>query len=618
MRLATARTRRAAQGLSREWRRGGRLRRLAMVNYLVLGVALLCAIAATFSLVPATASSSTLAGLPVPSGQLPAVKSAALSCPQLSPPRLAAQLMTASKFNPRATTAGGGSGVAGLTLAQWKQWVPAPGDARSDVSANIVALAHDVCDLAGQVLAASVPGDQWRLALAAFHSGLAAVTAAHGIPPGAVAYVNAVVAYASWYAQQPQFGGHGVATPAPASPAATPAAPAARATPSTTPGVPAAPAVTPAADTAGSWRLTWSDEFSGPAGQAPSASNWSYDLGGSGWSNSELEDYTSSTANAAVNGHGQLAITARQEDPPGSSCWYGPCRYTSARLVTLGHFSQAYGQISARIKLPSGQGIWPSFWALGDNFAITGSHQTGQMNILSFLGSKPGTVNGGLIGPGYKEQSADTLSSGTFAGAYHTFTADWYPDHVSFFVDGHLYGSQYRRQAGAGWVFDHPFFLILNLAVGGTQPGSPGASTTFPQQMLVDWVRVYQAAPPAVSAAGAITGLAGQCVEASSSGAVQLDGCNGSTAQRWTVGTDGTIRAQGQCLAVAGSANGTAAKLSACNGTAAQAWAAQTNGQLANVQSGSCLDATKDSSADLTPLQIWACGGTANQLWKLP
>jgi beta-glucanase (GH16 family) len=618
MRLATARIRGTAQGLSRAWRHGGRLGRLVMVIYLVLALAILCAIVATFSLVPATASSSALAGLPVPPGQLPAVKSAAMSCPELNPPRVAAQLMTASKFNPHATAAGGGSGVAGLTLAQWKQWIPAPGDARSNVSANIVALAHDVCDLAGQVFAAGVPGDQWRLALAAFHSGIAAVTAARGIPAGAVAYVNTVVAYASWYAQQPQFGGHGVATPATASPATTPAAPAARAAPSTTPGAPAGPSAAGAADPAGGWRLTWSDEFSGPAGQAPSASNWSDDLGGGGWGNSELEDYTSSTANAAVNGHGQLAITARQEDPPGSSCWSGPCRYTSARLVTLGHFSQAYGQISARIKLPSGQGIWPSFWALGDNFATAGSHGAGQMNILSFLGSKPATVNGGLIGPGYKESSADTLSSGTFADAYHTFTVDWYPDHISFFVDGHLYDSQYRRQAGAGWVFDHPFFLILNLAVGGTQPGSPSASTAFPQQMLVDWVRVYQAGPPTVSAEGAITGLAGHCVEASASGAVQLDGCNSSTAQTWTVGTDGTIRAGGQCLAVAGSANGAAAKLSACTGTAAQAWQAQTNGQLVNVQSGSCLDAPKNSSANLAPLQIWACGGTANQLWTLP
>jgi beta-glucanase (GH16 family) len=612
MRLATARMRRTAQGLGRAWRHGGRLGRLAMVIYLALGLAILCAIVAAFSLVPATASSATLAGLPVPAGQLPAVKSAATSCPELSPPRVAAQLMTASKFNPRATTAGGGSGVAGLTLAQWRQWVPAPGDARSNVSANIVALAHDVCDLAGQVFVAGVPGDQWRLALAAFHSGIAAVAAAHGIPAGAVAYVNTVVAYASWYARQPQFGGPGVAAPAPASPRATPTAtPAA----SKTPGQ---PAVAPAVDPAGGWRLTWSDEFNGPAGHAPDASKWSDDLGGTGWGNSELEDYTSSTANAAVNGHGQLAITARQEDPPGSSCWYGPCRYTSARLVTLGHFSQAFGQISARVKLPSGQGLWPSFWALGDNFAAAGSHQAGQMNILSFLGSKPGTVNAGLIGPGYKELSADTLSSGTFADGYHTFTADWYPDHISFFVDGHLYDSQFRSQAGAGWVFDHPFFLILNLAVGGTQPGSPSASTAFPQQMLVDWVRVYQAGPPAAAAAGAITGLAGQCVEASAAGAVQLDGCNGSSAQRWTVGTDGTIRAQGQCLAVAGSASGTGAKLSACTGTAAQAWQAQTNGQLVNVQSGSCLDATKDSSADLTPLEIWACGGTANQLWTLP
>jgi beta-glucanase (GH16 family) len=612
MRLARARTRRAAQGVSRTWRHGGRLGRLALVNYVVLGVAMLCAVVATLSLAPATASTSPLVGLPVPPGQLQAVKSAALSCPTLSPPRLAAQLMTASKFNPRATTAGGGFGVAGLTLAQWQQWIPEPGDARTNVSANIVALAHDMCDLSGRVWAAGLPGDRWRLALAAFHSGITAVLAAHGIAAGAVNYVNTVAAYASFYARQPQFGGAGTAAPAPASPTAAPAAP-------KTPGKPAAaPSPAPAADPAGGWRLTWSDEFNGPAGSPPDASKWSHDLGGSGWGNSELEDYTGSTANAAVNGHGQLVITARQDDPAGSSCWYGACRYTSARLVTLGHFSQAYGQISARIKLPSGQGIWPSFWALGDNFATAGWPQSGQLSILSFLGSKPATVQGGLIGPSYNMWSADTLSGGSFADADHTFTVDWYPDHISFFVDGHLYDSQYRTQAGAGWVFDHPFFLILNLAVGGTEPGSPDASTTFPQQMLVDWVRVYRAGPPKAAATGKITGLAGRCVDASLSGAVQLDGCNGSTAQAWTVGTDATIRAQGRCLDAAGSANGTAAQLSACNGTTAQAWAAETDGQLVNLQSGRCLDATNGSSADLTPLQVLDCGGGPNQLWTLP
>jgi beta-glucanase (GH16 family) len=617
MRLAVAaRSRRFARGVTGAWRDGGRLGRATVVKGAVLGLAVVCGAVALFSLVPAAAgSTAALAGLPVPAGQLPAVTSAARSCPALTGPRLAAQLMTASKFNPAATTAGGGSGVAGLTAAQWQEWDPAPGDSRSDVSANITALAHDVCDLVGQARTAGIPGDLWRSALAAFHSGIAAVVAAHGIPAAALSYVNTVASYAAWYARQPQFGG----TPAPKPASKAPASPAAAPAAATTPSTPAAGASAgPAAGPADGWRLTWSDEFSGPAGSAPNASNWSHDLGGTGWGNSELEDYTSSTANAALDGTGQLVITARQADPAGSSCWYGACRYTSARLTTLGHFSQAYGQISARIKLPAGQGIWPSFWALGDNFATTGWPQSGQMNILSFRGGTPGTVHGGLVGPGYNAETTDTLSSGTFAGAYHTFTADWYPDHISLFVDGHLYDTQYKAKVGAGWVFDHPFFLILNLAVGGKEPGNPTAATTFPQQMLIDWVRVSQAGPPTAAATGPLTGVAGQCAEASTSGAAQLASCGQSAAQTWTAGTDGTIRAQGKCLNATAAASGSPATLAACNGTAAQAWQAETDGELVNTQTGGCLDTAADSSASQTPLQTGDCQGSPSQLWTLP
>ena len=360
----------------------------------------------------------------------------------------------------------------------------------------------------------------------------------------------------------------------------------------------------------------WSDEFNGPGGTAPDPARWGHDTGGSGWGNSELEYYTNDTANAALDGHGDLAITARTAGAPGLSCWYGACRYTSARLITLGRFTRAYGRISARIKLPAGPGLWPSFWALGANIATAGWPKSGQLVVANSIG-KPATVSAGLDGPGYNAWSSDTLTSGTFAGAFHTFTADWYPDHVSFFADGHPYGGKYRAQAGPGWVFDHPFFLLLNLAVGGSQPGSPGAATTFPQQMLVDWVRVYQAGPPRAAATGPITGPAGQCaeVDGAGDGAVQLGGCTGSAAQTWTVGPDGTLRTLGGCLGVTAAANGTRPQLSACDATAAQVWQAQTNGQLVNPATGKCLDAT---SANPAPLRIWDCWGSANQLWTLP
>jgi beta-glucanase (GH16 family) len=625
MRLATAWSRRTGTG-SQPARRGGGFRQRVTARQLVLCLALLSAVAAGLGVVPALAGTgSSAAGLAVPARLLPTIRSAARSCPPLTPPRLAAQVMEASKFNPRATTSDGGSGVAGLTAAQWQTWIPAPGAARSDAAANILALAHDDCNLAGEVRAAGVAGNQWQLALAAFHSGVLAVTTLHAIPSSAVRYVDTVATYAAWYAQQTQFGGPG--EPAAASPSAS-ATPQQSTTPSPAPSASpsASPSSSPSSAAASNsaqaspinWSMTWSDNFSGAAGSPPDPSKWSYDVGGSGWGNKELEYYTTSTANAALNGQGQLVITARQGAPAGSSCWYGTCRYSSARLTTLGHFSQEYGQISARIKLPRGQGVWPSFWALGDNFSSVGWPQSGQVNIMSHLGSEPATVSGGLIGPSYNAWSSDSLTSGTFAGGYHTFTVDWYPDHVSFLVDGHIYDTQYRAYARGGWVFDHPFFLILNLAIGGQEAGSPNASTTFPQRMLVDWVRAYKPALPQAAATGAITGTAGTCAEAGNGGAVQIDQCSGSVAQTWTVGTDGTVRNQGQCLAVTSSASGTSAQLAACDGSAGQDWQAQTNGQLVNLMSRQCLEAANFSSANLTPLQIGDCAGTPNQQWAVP
>jgi len=233
MKLATAGRHRITGQVTRWWGYGGWRGRLRVAS-LALGAVSLCA-AVTGATVTAAAGvtgapvPAVLTGLPVPADQLQAINTAAASCPELTAPRLAAQVMEASGFNPDATTAGGGSGVAGLTAAQWQQWVPAPGAARTDVTANILALAHDICDLAGHVRAAAVPGDLWRLALAAFHVGLPAVIAADGIPADAAGYVSTVAAYAAWYAQQPQFGGTGAATPTPmpttsatASPSATP------------------------------------------------------------------------------------------------------------------------------------------------------------------------------------------------------------------------------------------------------------------------------------------------------------------------------------------------------------------------------------------------------------
>jgi beta-glucanase (GH16 family) len=369
------------------------------------------------------------------------------------------------------------------------------------------------------------------------------------------------------------------------------------------------------------WRLTWSDEFTGAAGTAPDATRWSRETGGGGWGNAELQYFTDGAENSALDGGGNAAITARAGGASGQSCWYGACTYTSARLTTMNGFTQAYGRISARIKLPRGQGIWPSFSALGANIDTVGWPAAGELNVVNSRGDKPATVESGLAGPGYSEWATTTLSSGTFADDYHTFTADWYPDHISFFVDGLLYHSQYRAPAGAGWVFDKPSFLVLDISIGGNLPGNPDASTSFPQQMLVDWVRVYQTGPPVAAVTGRIAGLAGKCVEAAgatSGNAVRLNQCNGSPEQSWTMGTDGTVQAMGRCLSTSGTANGTKTQLLDCDGTSAQVWQAQTNRQLLNPASGKCLDVTDKRSDNGTPIQIWECWGASNQIWDVP
>ena len=244
-------------------------------------------------------------------------------------------------------------------------------------------------------------------------------------------------------------------------------------------------------------RLVWSDDFSGPAGSGPDGGKWVRDTGGSGFGNQELEYYTTSTRNAALDGNGHLVITARKENPAGYTCWYGDCRYTSARLNTSGRFSVRFGHIEAGVKLPRGPGIWPAFWALGNDIGTVGWPRCGEIDIMENVGREPGRNHGSLHGPGYSGRNALTgtysLPGGqAFADRFHVFAVDWSPDLVTFSIDGNQYESRTPADTnGAPWVFDHSFFLVLNVAVGGLFPGSPDASTTFPQQMVVDYVRVY-------------------------------------------------------------------------------------------------------------------------------
>jgi beta-glucanase (GH16 family) len=243
----------------------------------------------------------------------------------------------------------------------------------------------------------------------------------------------------------------------------------------------------------------WHDEFDGPAGASFDRVKWAADTGGKGFGNQERQFYTTRRENVALDGDGHLVITARAE--PASStydCWYGKCLYTSTRLKTQGLFSQRYGRIEARIRIPRGQGIWPAFWMLGSDISSVGWPESGEIDIMENIGREPPIVHGTLHGPGYSGaggiSGADTLSHGTYADDFHIFEIVWEPNEIRWFVDGREYHrlTPGSLPTGTKWVFDHPFFLLLNVAVGGGWPRDPDATSTFPQQMVVDYVRAYR------------------------------------------------------------------------------------------------------------------------------
>jgi beta-glucanase (GH16 family) len=243
----------------------------------------------------------------------------------------------------------------------------------------------------------------------------------------------------------------------------------------------------------------WSDEFDGPAGTSFDRTRWAADVGGTGFGNQEREYYTTRPENIALDGQGHLVFTALAEASSSAlQCWYGPCLYSSARLKTIGLFAQTYGRFEARIRVPRGQGIWPAFWMLGANVDQVGWPRSGEIDIMENIGREPSTVHGTLHGPGYSGSGGisgiNTLASGTFADDFHVFTVSWEPSQIRWYVDGRFYHavSPSTLPSGSSWVFDHPFFLLLNVAVGGAWPGDPDGTSTFPQTMVVDYVRVYQ------------------------------------------------------------------------------------------------------------------------------
>ncbi|MEV6900849.1 family 16 glycosylhydrolase [Amycolatopsis sp. NPDC051372] len=390
-------------------------------------------------------------------------------------------------------------------------------------------------------------------------------------------------------------------------------------------GVQATPAVF--APTEAAAAASFTDDFNGSAGSPADGSKWNYETGDN-VNNHERQYYTSGTNNAALDGQGHLVITAKRENPGNYNCWYGRCEYTSARLNTSGKFSQAYGHFETRMKLPRGQGMWPAFWMLGGgNWPADG-----EIDVMENVGFEPNTVHGTIHGPGYS--GAGGIGAGysgpNFSDDFHTYAVDWSPNKIVWTVDGNVY--QTRTPAdlnGNRWVYDHNFFIIMNLAVGGYWPGDPNGSTQFPQQLVVDYVHVTTSTgggttPPSGST-GRITGIGGKCVDVAGANSangtpIQITDCNGNAAQNWTVGSDGTLRALGKCMDVtsAGTSDGTPVQLYDCNGSGAQQWVVTSAHDIVNPAANKCLDATGNSSANGTRLQIWTCTGAANQKWTAP
>ncbi|PKN92841.1 MAG: hypothetical protein CVU44_12480 [Chloroflexi bacterium HGW-Chloroflexi-6] len=255
------------------------------------------------------------------------------------------------------------------------------------------------------------------------------------------------------------------------------------------------------------WTLAWSDEFDGAAGTAPNATYWNHDIGGQGWGNNEWEYYTDSTENSATDGSGSMVITAKPNTDPALQCAYGPtagspqtCAYTSARLLTKDKIDFAYGRVEAKLKIPHGQGVWPAFWMLGSDIASNPWPGSGEIDIMENIGKDSELQNlyGTLHGPGYSGGAG--IGSGPYDTGvnlyedFHTYAIEWEPTEIRWYFDGTQYFSATPADVPAGqeWVFNKPFFIILNVAVGGNWPGFPDGSATFPQEMLIDYVRVYQ------------------------------------------------------------------------------------------------------------------------------
>jgi len=248
------------------------------------------------------------------------------------------------------------------------------------------------------------------------------------------------------------------------------------------------------------WKLVWSDEFDGPD---IDKSKWNFNIDGKGEGNGELEYYSDSSKNAHIE-DGMLHITAIKGDDGH--------KFTSVRMDTKGKFYWKYGRFEARIKMPQGKGCWPAFWLMPEDSKYGGWASSGELDIVEMVGGQMkegdgdsinwGTIHYGDKWPHNVHTGDHIVASDKLSADFHTYAVEWEPGIIRWYFDGNLYEEQvkwYTKAAPFPAPFDQNFYVILNFAVGGAWPGKPDDSTTFPQDMVIDYVRVYQ--PPEWSAA---------------------------------------------------------------------------------------------------------------------
>jgi beta-glucanase (GH16 family) len=377
--------------------------------------------------------------------------------------------------------------------------------------------------------------------------------------------------------------------------------------------------------------VVWNEDFNGAAGTGVDSSKWNFDTGGGGWGNQELQYYTSGTNNVAMDGQGHLVITARKGSGGHNDCWNGTCQFTSGRIQTAGKFTQQYGHIEARIQVPNGSGLWPAFWMLGGGNWPT----DGEIDIMEVVGRDPNRLYGTLHGPGYSGGSSfggQLVAGSPWYQAFHNYAVDWTANQIVWTVDGQEYfratpSSLQAAKGGVSWVFNHGFFIILNLAIGGNFGQGDPAGLPAESKMLIDYVHVSTSGgtttPPPAGGGGLKSALNGKCIDIPGANPVdgarlQMYDCNGTAAQQWAANGDGTWRAMGKCMDPAGGAltNGTPIQLVTCNGNPVQRFTLSGAGDLVNVSANKCVDIKDVNSANGAQLHLWDCIGASNQKWS--